>query len=429
MRSKFASALGGSVHSHTIGAVLALSSGSIKTGPFGTKLSAREYSISGAPVISVGEVGYGTICLSDRTKRVSPDVTDRMPEYVLAAGDIVFGRKGAVDRSAWVRPHEAGYFLGSDGIRLRFGQGVDSRFMAYQLQSSRVREWLLQHAIGTTLASLNEPTLKAVPVVLPPIDEQRAIAATLGALDEKIESNRKATALLEELGAALVESALVTDVYGFPEYDPARRLGDVLAVLETGKRPKGGVVVSNAGVVSLGAESIQSAGVVATTKFKRVPREFAATMQRGHLADGDVLVYKDGGTPGNFTPHVSAFGQGFPVSEATINEHVYRVRGIDGFSQGLLYWLLRSPWMDQEMRKRGTGVAIPGLNSTNFKDLPLPVIDRSSLDALNQQLDLMLKAMLRFGAASRRAAALRDALLPELLSGRIRVHEAVKAVL
>lgn len=163
----------------TLGEALRKSGGAIQTGPFGTKLSAGEYSNSGVPVISVGEVGYGSLRVTERTKRVGPEVTSRLPEYLLQAGDIVFARKGAVDRSAWVRDPEAGYFLGSDGIRIRFGSDVDSRFMAYQLQSQRVRNWILQHAVGTTLASLNEPTLKGVPVSLPNLNEQRAIAATL----------------------------------------------------------------------------------------------------------------------------------------------------------------------------------------------------------------------------------------------------------
>jgi type I restriction enzyme S subunit len=232
---------------------------------------------------------------------------------------------------------------------------------------------------------------------------------------------------MEDLGASILAATLDIDVYGFPPYDVSKRLGDVLAVLETGSRPKGGVIVSNVGVVSLGAESVQSAGIMTTTEFKRVSHSFAAEMRRGRLADGDILVYKDGGSPGNFTPHISAFGQGFPVDEATINEHVYRARAGQGFSQGLLYWMLRSPWMDQEMRKRGTGVAIPGLNSTNFKDLPLPAMDAGVVTALNEQLDPMLAAMLRFGAECRRLTALRDTLLAELLSGRIRIPEAVEA--
>jgi type I restriction enzyme S subunit len=73
--------------------------------------------------------------------------------------------------------------------------------------------------------------------------------------------------------------------------------------------------------------------------------------------------------------------------------------------------------MDQEMRKRGTGVAIPGLNSSNFKELPLPKIQTSSAEWLNKRLTPMLTAMLRFARQSVQLANLRDTLLPELLTG------------
>lgn len=273
------------------------------------------------------------------------------------------------------------------------------------------------------MPNLNTEVLREVPVSLPPMKEQRIIAATLGALDDKIESNERLIALLEGLGGTMLDAVLRRDVYGFPPYETGAKLGDKLSVIETGSRPSGGVRVSVEGVVSLGAESIQSAGITATLQFKRVPLEFASSMRRGRLQDGDVLVYKDGGKPGNFVPHVSAFGQGFPVAEATINEHVYRVRAVDGISQGLLYWILRSDWMDEEMRKRGTGVAIPGLNSSNFRDLPWPVMESGDVERLNRLLDLMLSSMLRLGSESRRLGTLRDALLPELLSGRIRARE------
>jgi type I restriction enzyme S subunit len=347
-------------------------------------------------------------------------------KYAIHAGDLLVSRLGnGVGKAATVKDPWGAVFA---GYLVRFQPDpriAVPEFVGYQLQSLAWRQHVSGFRSGAAQPTLNAQQMGDFPFLLPPVDKQQSIAETLGALDDKIESNRRTISQFEVLGAAIVESSLNLDAYGFPDYDPARRIGDVLAVLETGSRPKGGVVASSTGVVSLGAESVQAAGVMTTPDFKRVPHDFASAMRRGHLLDGDVLVYKDGGKPGNFTPHVSAFGQGFPVLEATINEHVYRVRSSDGFSQGLLYWLLRSPWMDQEMRKRGTGVAIPGLNSTNFRDLPLPLLDADSIDALNEQLDLMLTAMLRLGAESSRLVALRDTLLPELLSGRIHVPEPV----
>ena len=204
------------VEESTLGALLDETGGSIKTGPFGTKLKASEYTLSGVPVISVGEVGYGRLRVHEDTPRVDESVWSRMPEFLLKPGDIVFGRKGAVERSAQIQPEEDGYFLGSDGIRIRLNpDACDPRFIAYQLQTTAHKNWMLQHAGGTTMPSLNEGIIRRIPVRLKSLPEQKAIAAVLGALDDKIELNRRMNATLEAMAQALFQS-------WFVDFDPVR---------------------------------------------------------------------------------------------------------------------------------------------------------------------------------------------------------------
>lgn len=333
----------------------------------------------------------------------------------------VIGRATNIGRPTW---SDEDYWPLNTVLYAKDFHGNDRKFAYYWFLATD----LSAYNSGSVQPMLNRNYIANVPIDVPPLVEQQGIAATLGALDKKINSNQRQIGLLEDLGAAILEQHLHLDAYGFPEYEAGRRLGDVLRVLETGSRPKGGAAASGSGVVSLGAESIQAAGVCNTFAFKRVPEQFAIAMRRGHLEEEDVLVYKDGGRPGNFIPHVSAFGYGFPVEEAAINEHVFRVRSSETISQALLYWLLRSSWMDQEMRKRGTGVAIPGLNSSNFRDLPLPILSENDVELLNVNLHPIFRSMLRLGTESRRLGALRDVLLTELLSGRMGVPEAERAV-
>ena len=187
----------------TVGEIIAADGGEIKTGPFGTTLKASEYAGHGVPLISVGEVGNGKINVHPKTPRVSPITTARLPEYVLRAGDIVFGRKGAVERSALVSVEQDGWFLGSDGIRLRLPKAYDARFACLWMQSASHKEWIQRNATGSTMASLNQKIISRIPIPLPPLTEQRAIAATLGALDDKIELNRKMNETLEAMARAL----------------------------------------------------------------------------------------------------------------------------------------------------------------------------------------------------------------------------------
>jgi type I restriction enzyme S subunit len=160
----------------------------IATGPFGTLLAASEYaSGDGVPLISVGEIREGFLRITPETPRVPAAVVRRLPQYLLRKGDIVFGRKGAVDRSAIIGEAEAGWFLGSDGMRVRPTGQCDGGYLAFQFQGNGVRQWLLQNSTGTTMPSLNQGILSRVVVALPPtIEEQAAIAGVLIDIDSEI---------------------------------------------------------------------------------------------------------------------------------------------------------------------------------------------------------------------------------------------------
>ena len=164
--------------------------GVITTGPFGTLLNASEYSErDGVPLISVGEIREGFVRITDHTPRVSDAVTQRLPQFILRRGDIVFGRKGGVERSALIRQPQEGWFLGSDGISVRPSQDCHDEYLALQFRSARVQSWLLQNAIGTTMPSLNQEILRNVATPLPPtLAEQEAIAEALSDADTLIES-------------------------------------------------------------------------------------------------------------------------------------------------------------------------------------------------------------------------------------------------
>jgi type I restriction enzyme S subunit len=182
--------------------------GEIKTGPFGTKLKAAEYTETGVPVISVGEIRLGKIVLHDRTPRVNRGVTDRMPEYVLEEGDIVFGRKGGVERSACVTKAQAGWFLGSDGIRLRLPTNCNRRFIGYQLLSPMHKKWILSQAVGTTMPSLNQKIIERIPIAVCSLHQQQTVVEQLDALTEQ--TQRLATLYTRKLAAleALKKSLL-----------------------------------------------------------------------------------------------------------------------------------------------------------------------------------------------------------------------------
>lgn len=70
----------------------------IQTGPFGTMLHAESYVISGTPIVAVKHLGENRL-LHEALPRIGPEDRERLACYILREGDIVFGRKGAVEGS------------------------------------------------------------------------------------------------------------------------------------------------------------------------------------------------------------------------------------------------------------------------------------------------------------------------------------------
>ncbi|MEY7972312.1 restriction endonuclease subunit S [Saccharomonospora xinjiangensis] len=397
--------------STTLGELLASTGGSIKTGPFGTTLKAAEYSSSGVPLISVGEVGYGTIRLSEKTPRVDARIVDRLPAYILREGDLVFGRKGAVDRSAWVRPHEDGYFLGSDGIRVRFGEGVDSRFMAYQLQSSTSRDWLLQHASGTTMLSLNQKILERVPIVVPDYDVQQAIADVLGALDDKIAINDQALRLCVEL----TDSKFAHAVSGIQPSD--KTFGDIAKV--------GGGGTPKTSVEEYWNGSIPWATPTDVTALSG-PYLFSTgrTITQAGLDSCSSAVYPKGSILMTSRATIGAFA--IAHSPVAVN-------------QGFIVVNARDPryqlWLFHEMRARvaefvshANGATFLELSRGKFKQFRVRTPDAEQAHRFSREVEELHALASQMIIESTNIANARDELLPLLMSGRICVRDAEKTV-
>lgn len=367
----------------TLGDLLARTGGSVKTGPFGTVLKAHEYSTHGVPVISVGEVGHGELRIHLRTPRVSPDVVCRLPEYVLRAGDVVFGRKGSVDRSALVKAEEDGYFLGSDGIRVRLGDGVCPRFLALQFRTKRAQDWLLQHASGSTMASLNQSILERLPVILPPRHVQDAIAEVLGALDDKIASNHRTSLIATELCG----QAFRRMVRHAPEATSVGRIMTLeygKALPATTRRPGQILVYGSGGVVGQHDHPlVDRVGVVVGRK---------GTAGSVHWAPG---------------PH-------FPI------DTTYFVRPSPGVPLTYCYFALQSLGLDQ----MNSDSAVPGLNRNEAYACPVLLPPPDDLREFDFVAGSVLDLVAQFGVENRKLAELRDTLLPELMSGRLRVRDA-----
>jgi type I restriction enzyme S subunit len=92
---------------------------------------------------------------------------------------------------------------------------LDNTYLKFLLMSEPIQSQLRGRASGTTVTGIKQSELRKVTLTLPPVAEQRAIAAVLGVLDDKIEQNRQSAQALEQLAQAIFQAWLV-------DFDPVK---------------------------------------------------------------------------------------------------------------------------------------------------------------------------------------------------------------
>ncbi|MDQ6979480.1 MAG: restriction endonuclease subunit S, partial [Mariprofundaceae bacterium] len=182
--------MGSEFVSNTLGEIVTSGGGVIQTGPFGSQLHASDYVANGIPVIMPANINWGRVDLID-IARIKQKDADQLSKHIVKSGDIVYSRRGDVTRKALITESEEGMFCGTGCLLVRVGNLINARFLYYHLSSPTNQEWIIRHAVGATMPNLNTGILRQIPLQVPSITYQKAIAHILGSLDDKIELNRK----------------------------------------------------------------------------------------------------------------------------------------------------------------------------------------------------------------------------------------------
>ena len=155
---------------------------------------------------------------------------------------------------------------------------------------------------------------------------------------------------------------------------PSKSFSSIISQIESGSRPEGGVGNLSDGILSLGGEHIDNySGYLNLSTPKYVPNEFFLSATKGKVKENDLLICKDGALTGK----VAIIRKELDNKPAMVNEHIFVVRCEKLTTQLYLFNLLYSQMGQNLLKINITGAAQGGLNSTNLKNiqLPLPPID------------------------------------------------------
>lgn len=442
-------------HITTIGALVDVGFAHLQTGPFGTLLQASEYIRIGIPVVAVKNIGVNKLILDDSIPRVSQETYARLRRYSLEKNDILFGRKGAVDRRALVQDHEVGWLQGSDCIRLRFlGNTVDAKYVSYILGSPQHQQWIIRNAEGSTMPSLNQQILHRIPLPLPPIDQQRTIAGILGSLDDKIEANRRMNETLEATARAIFKSWFVDfdpvhfksrgeqppgmdaeTAALFPDRFEESKLGLIpygWSVVPIGDHVKatkglsykGDHLVDNieGGVPMHNLNSINEWG---TYKFDGIKFYSGDYQTRHEIKPGDLIVAN---TEQGFNLLLIASPAIVPAifgERSIFSHHVYKVeiKQKSPLTRIFLYYRIMLPPFRDLLQgyTNGTTVNMLPLDAFEKPQFVMPSVDL--MQRFEQIAVPILQQIEQKQEESRRLEDARDVLLPRLVSGELRVEE------
>ena len=178
--------------------------GSIQTGPFGSQLHASDYVDSGVPVVMPKDI-VNRRATTGSIARIANADADRLSRHKLQAGDIVFSRRGDVERHALITDREVGWLCGTGCLLLRPGQKWSAPgFLSILLDTAGVRTWLVQRAVGATMPNLNTGILGSVPVVLPSSHLLNAFEALVSVTEEQRSRNSSMAETLATLRDTLL---------------------------------------------------------------------------------------------------------------------------------------------------------------------------------------------------------------------------------
>lgn len=344
---------------------------------------------------------------------------EQFERFELQEHDTLFVMVGAtLGKVGYVRRETLPALLNQNMWRIRGRDGLcDKRYLQYAFRHTVTKN--LGWASGSARDFVRRDDYRTMEIPVPSLPAQRAIASILGALDDKIELNRRMNATLEAMARALFQS-------WFVDFDPVRTKSEgcvpsamdaetaalfprEFADSELGLIPKGWEVMTFADLLQLAygkplKECDRQGGSIAV---------FGSNGQVGwhnqKLVSGPGIVVGRKGNPG-----VVTWSQGdFYAIDTTFYV-------IPTESCRSLYFLFHA-LSNHDLANLSADSAVPGLNRNHAYMSKQVVPHKLLLDAFDLQIAPIFEAIQANIHQSRTLATLRDTLLPRLLSGELSV--------
>jgi len=399
----------------------------VAMGPFGSDIKVDCFVSEGVPVINGAHLHQSRL-----TEKSFNYVTEAKADQLRGAnafrGDIVITHRGTLGQVSLIPENSkhSRYVISQSQFKLTCKKEImDATFLTYFFNSRTGQHKLLSNKSQTGVPAIAQPvtTLKMIEVPVPSLPEQRAIAAILSALDDKIELNRQMNKTLEEMAQAIFKE-------WFVDFGPFR---------------DGGMQDSELGPIPVGWEIGKAEDFFDISIGKTPPRKEAQWFSTN---DNDIkwVSISDMGRSGLFILNTSEYltqeaidkhhvkivpantvllsfkltvGRvSITSQEMTTNEAIAHFNTNMGNVNEFLFYYLKNFNFDS---LGNTSSIANAVNSKVIKAMPILMPDEAILEAYHVLISSFFAEIKRNQEENCTLTAIRDTLLPKLMSGELRV--------
>lgn len=392
---------------------------SVVGGPFGSALGRKDYVDAGVPVIRGAQLGGPGWFSHDDLVYVTDDKADRHQGNLAYPGDVLVTQRGTVGQVGLIpvdAPFER-YLLSQSQMKLTVDPSrANARFVYYWLLSPEAQHAMVGSTISAGVPHINLATFKGMNLPLPSLPEQEHIAEILGAIDELIENCRRRVEVLEEMAKAIYREWFVH--FRYPGHEDATFVDSPLGPIPAGweVRPFSDIATfvngfafkpdhwSDSGRPIIKIKQLKQGVGPDTPRCEEVEIDRKYWVEPGDLLfswSADLDVYRWAEEPG------------------LLNQHLFTVRPGGDLTLAFLFHALDVAM--PQFWDRAQGTTMRHIKRSALTEVSTAVPAPQVVASFTAVVEPMAQEVIALLGAARELRALRDLLLPKLVTGQIDV--------
>ncbi len=331
-----------------------------------------------------------------------------------AKGDILVSNIRPYFKKIWMADEDGG--CSNDVLVFRAKRGCDSTFLYYVLANDAFFNYASATSKGTKMPRGDKTAIMQYEAPCFDYETQLRIGRLLRNIDDRIAVNKKINDNLEQQLRTIFKAKFTDN----PELESMTQipLSELCHVVTKGTTPTTlGKPFAESGINFIKAESILDDHSIDKSKFAFIDEETNALLKRSIIHAGDV-VFTIAGTLGRF----ALIDEN--VLPANTNQAVAIIRAdVEKALPEYIYTCFIGEWHTDYYAKRVQQAVQANLSLTTIKSLPIPLLDEAKMSEYLSLILPLIKAIKTNEAQNEKLAALRDNLLPNLMSGEIDVSD------